>query len=380
MPAKQCWLDSTVVDETGQFELCEAFNLSFDAIVLSVDKVDRYEFPASISRAVPYDSDRPACLDSADIAIVSDESHVGNALEHNCSVAYKFDHDAVSSDPPNTLVEQLPDRAQYLVVPDVLQIDKFESLLDTVRDTGVPVISGVRSPSEAESVVSTMNGSPGGVMVSSPETTELSEYVEVTQRPSDTTIPLESFEIETVEQLGTGVRCCLDTTTLMEETEGMLVGSTNAGGLFVNAEARAPPEASPRPFRVNAGAVHSYVWTDEKNWDYLVNLEMGDTVACLDVDGSIREINVGRVLLAERPLTQIIATGDTQTVSAIVQDHSHVRFMRQNGETVSVPDLEEGDHVLGHATNEPQPALDRPTAGVERRDIDEPNNQTENTT
>ncbi|QIO24792.1 hypothetical protein G9465_20935 (plasmid) [Haloarcula sp. JP-L23] len=55
MLAKQCWLDSTVVDETSQFELYEAFNPSFDAIVLSVDTVDTYELPASIARIVPYD-------------------------------------------------------------------------------------------------------------------------------------------------------------------------------------------------------------------------------------------------------------------------------------------------------------------------------------
>ncbi|WP_396613934.1 3-dehydroquinate synthase II (plasmid) [Haloferax sp. S1W] len=373
MPAKQCWLDSTVVDETSQFELYEAFNLSFDAIVLSVDKVDTYEFPASTSRAVPYDPDRPACLDSADIAIVSDKGHVSKALKHNCSVAYQLDLDTVLNEPPNTLVEQLPDQAQYLVVPDISEVNRFDSLLETVRDAGLPVISGVRSPGEAESVVSTMNGTSGGVMISSPEPEKLSKYVKVTQGRSDIDIPLEPFEIETIKQIGTGIRCCLDTTTLMGEMEGMLVGSTNAGGLFVNAEARAPPEASPRPFRVNAGSVHSYVWTDEEDWDYLTSLGMGDTVACLNVDGSFREVNVGRVLLAERPLTQIIAKGDTQTVSTIVQDHCHVRFMRQNGEAVSVPNLEEGDHVLGHATNEPQPVLDRPTAGVERRDIDEPN-------
>ncbi len=371
MPAKQCWLDSTVVDNTGQFELYEAFNLSFDAIVLSADKVGTYEFPASISRAVSCDSDDPVCLDSVDIAIVSDENQVDKALEHDCSVAYQLDQDAVSSESPNTFVEQLPNQTQYLVVPNMDQVEQVESLLDTVRDTGVSVIGGVRSPSEAESVVSTMNGSSGGVMVSSPETEELSEYMKLTQEMSDTAISLESFEIEMIKQLGTGVRCCLDATTLMGETEGMLVGSTNAGGLFVTAEAKAPPEGSPRPFRVNAGAVHSYVWTDEENWDYLTTVGMGDTVACLNADGAVRKINIGRILLAERPLTQIIASGDTQTVSAIVQDHAHVRFMRQNGESVSVPNLEEGDRVLGHATNEPQPVLDRPTAGVEWRDIDE---------
>ncbi|GGN95580.1 3-dehydroquinate synthase II [Haloarcula pellucida] len=379
MPAKQCWLDSTVVDETSQFELYEAFDLSFDAIVLSADTVDTYELPASISRVVPYDSDRPDCLDAADIAIVSDEGQIGTALSHGCSIAYRLDQDAVSSASPEMFVEQIPDQARYLVVPDASQVERFESLLETVGETELSVISGVRSPSEAESVVNTMNGSSGGVMISSPETAAFSEYVNITKEPSDTAIPLKAFEIETIEQLGTGIRCCIDTTTLMGKAEGMIVGSTNAGGLFVNAEARAPPEASPRPFRVNAGAIHSYVWTDEASWNYLADLGMGDTVACLNVDGSIREVTVGRILLEKRPLTQLIATCETRTVAAIVQDHSHVRLLRQSGESVSVPHLEEGDQVLGYATDEPQPVLDRPTAGVERRDIDDPNSHAENT-
>ncbi|MDS0279777.1 3-dehydroquinate synthase II [Halomicroarcula sp. S1AR25-4] len=248
MPAKQCWLDSTVVDETSQFELYEAFDLSFDAIVLSADTVDTYELPASISRVVPYDSDRPDCLDAADIAIVSDEGQIGTALSHGCSIAYRLDQDAVSSASPEMFVEQIPDQARYLVVPDASQVERFESLLETVGETELSVISGVRSPSEAESVVNTMNGSSGGVMISSPETAAFSEYVNITKEPSDTAIPLKAFEIETIEQLGTGIRCCIDTTTLMGKAEGMIVGSTNAGGLFVNAEARAPPEASPAPF------------------------------------------------------------------------------------------------------------------------------------
>ena len=56
-----------------------------------------------------------------------------------------------------------------------------------------------------------------------------------------------------------GDRGCIDTTSIMTKDEGMIVGSTSAGGILVCSETHYLPYMELRPFRVNAGGVHSYV-------------------------------------------------------------------------------------------------------------------------
>ena len=73
-------------------------------------------------------------------------------------------------------------------------------------------------------------------------------------------IDLVEAEVVSVEHTGLGHRVCVDTTTLMTAEEGMIVGSTGYGGIFVCSETHYLPHMNLREFRVNAGGVHSYVW------------------------------------------------------------------------------------------------------------------------
>ena len=59
--------------------------------------------------------------------------------------------------------------------------------------------------------------------------------------------------------LGLGTRSCIDVTTLFSEHEGLLVGSTSQSGILCCPEVFHLPYIEKRPFRINAGAVHSYV-------------------------------------------------------------------------------------------------------------------------
>ena len=94
-----------------------------------------------------------------------------------------------------------------------------------------------------------------------------------------------SLEIQTVQSLGMGDRVCVDTCTLMGEGEGILVGNSSRGLFLVHAESLLNPYVAPRPFRVNAGAVHAYVSLPEGKTCYLSELKAGKEVMSVNWKG-----------------------------------------------------------------------------------------------
>ena len=72
-------------------------------------------------------------------------------------------------------------------------------------------------------------------------------------------IELVTAEVTEVRALGMGDRVCVDTVANMTLGEGMLIGNTSDGFLLVHSESIENPYVAPRPFRVNAGAVHAYI-------------------------------------------------------------------------------------------------------------------------
>lgn len=65
-------------------------------------------------------------------------------------------------------------------------------------------------------------------------------------------------QVTEVSSVGMGDRVCVDTCSLLGEDEGMLVGSAGQGLFLVLSEAAQSDYVASRPFRVNAGPVHSY--------------------------------------------------------------------------------------------------------------------------
>ena len=110
---------------------------------------------------------------------------------------------------------------------------------------------------------------------------------------SSSRIEFEVGVVSSVSPAGMGDRVCVDVTVLLEPGEGLLVGSFAAAALLVHSEREGAQggggggggdgnngEAyiSPRPFRVNAGAVHSYVTVPRGRTAYLSELKAGSEV------------------------------------------------------------------------------------------------------
>ncbi|MBI4508911.1 MAG: 3-dehydroquinate synthase [Deltaproteobacteria bacterium] len=164
------------------------------------------------------------------------------------------------------------------------------------------------------------------------------------------TAPRIELSVGTIKRavpIGMGYRTCIDTTTLFTPTEGILIGSTSDGGILCCPEVFYLPYMELRPFRVNAGAVHSYVYNFEKT-DYLSELKAGSGVMIVDKSGRSRRGSVGRTKTEMRPLRLIEAEfPNGSMVNIILQDDWHVRIFSHEGLPLNITELKPGDKILG---------------------------------
>jgi 3-dehydroquinate synthase class II len=104
-----------------------------------------------------------------------------------------------------------------------------------------------------------------------------------------------------------------------------------------------------RPFRVNAGALHSYIWGPDNFVPYLCDLRAGDRVYAVNARGVGRVVTVGRVKLERRPLLRLEAEIDKVKVNTFIQDDWHVRVFGSKGEIRPSSEVRIGDKLLGFA-------------------------------
>lgn len=118
---------------------------------------------------------------------------------------------------------------------------------------------------------------------------------------------MELAESKIVEMLdmGDGTRAELDFIDILNEDEGVLVGNTGSGFVLVLAETRSTDTYPPRPFRVNIGAIHQYIYIGDDVTKYVSEIKPGDKV--LVTNGvSERMVAVGRIKIEKRPIKRIV--------------------------------------------------------------------------
>lgn len=152
-----------------------------------------------------------------------------------------------------------------------------------------------------------------------------------------------------IQDAGPGDRVCVDATSMFRDGEGLLVGSTARGFILVHAETLESEYVAPRPFRVNAGAVHSYLYMPGGKTRYLSELRAGMNVMAVHPDGVHRVLTIGRAKIENRPHTLVAwKTADGSEGSAILQTAETIRLVTPDSEAVAVTALKVGDKVLVH--------------------------------
>lgn len=192
-------------------------------------------------------------------------------------------------------------------------------------------------------------GADGAVLVTH-DVQEIARVGDLKQRHERYKLRLASATITQVQHLGMGHRACVDVTSLMTQQEGMIVGSTSSGGLLACSETHPLPYMDLRPFRVNAGAIHSYLWCPNNRTHYLSELTVGSVVQCVDIHGQARPVTVGRIKTEVRPLILLTYTCEGISLNTIMQDDWHVRVFGADGKPVSVTTLVAGSLVLCYLT------------------------------
>ena len=224
----------------------------------------------------------------------------------------------------------------------------LELLLARAQGTRTRVLKElVNGVDEAATVAGVLESGPAGFVVRGDRFADIDRVGEIIRTRADEHKELVRLEVTRAEPIGIGYRGCVDTTSMFGEDEGMIVGSTSAGGVLVCAEVHSLPYMNPRPFRVNAGAVHSYVFGAE-NTAYITDLAAGERAHAVSAGGRFREVVVGRVKVELRPLRLIEARHDDVTVNVFLQDDWHVRVMGDDGRPLNLTTVVPGAGLLGH--------------------------------
>ena len=158
------------------------------------------------------------------------------------------------------------------------------------------------------------------------------------------------FTVTKIQPVGMGDRVCVDTCSMLADGDGMLMGNTSSAMLLVHAETLENPYVAPRPFRVNAGAVHAYILLPDGKTAYLSDLAIGGQVLVSDHKGAGRSAIVGRTKIERRPLLLVEAQDDRGAkASLILQNAETIRLVAPDGSAISVVNLAPGNKILGCA-------------------------------
>ncbi|WP_299235384.1 3-dehydroquinate synthase II [Natronomonas sp.] len=236
--------------------------------------------------------------------------------------------------------------AEYtIVVGDDWQIIPLENLIARIGEE-TDLVAGVRSAAEAKTAFETLEIGADAVLLDTDDPDEIRGTVEARDETQREQLELAYATVTAIEEAGSADRVCVDTASMLDHDEGMLVGSMSRGLFFVHAETADSPYVASRPFRVNAGAVHAYVRTPGGETKYLAELKSGDEVQVVDTAGTTREAIVGRVKIEKRPMFRVEAeleNGDR--VETLLQNAETIKVATAEGRT-SVTDLAAGDEIL----------------------------------
>ncbi|MGI0049519.1 MAG: 3-dehydroquinate synthase II, partial [Nitrososphaera sp.] len=231
------------------------------------------------------------------------------------------------------------DASDWKIIP-------LENIIAKLHKSKTKVFTTAKSSREVATMFAVLELGVDGVILSTDSEEEVDR---ARQQLSSTKFPIKPAKIVEIKDVGTGERVCVDTASMMGMGEGMLVGSRSNFMLLVHNESVGSSFTSPRPFRVNAGAVYCYTIAPDGKTRYLSEIESGSEVWVVSKEGAARRAVVGRSKIETRPLRMIRAEIDGETGTVILQNAETIRLVTRDGRLLSVTEVKVGDEVLGYA-------------------------------
>ncbi|HEY3734401.1 MAG TPA: 3-dehydroquinate synthase II [Streptosporangiaceae bacterium] len=353
---KISWLDVRSLKETKAAIVQEALHARIDGIVAD-DPADLHSLPPTVKKVLfPHGQPLPDDLDGVDIVIVDPAEHGAPAelaVRHPEVEFGRFVEIIDAETLEDACRSARTERWSVLLFRDPTKIPLEIVIAAAARATG-SLVTIAADPEEAEIIFGVLEHGSDGVLMA-PAGVGDAFALKASATPGSPELGLTELEVTGSTHIGMGERACVDTCSYLHEDEGILVGSHSKGMILCVSETHPLPYMPTRPFRVNAGAIHSYTLSQDERTNYLSELRAGSKVLAVDVKGQTRLVTVGRVKIESRPLLSIDAVAaNGQTVNLILQDDWHVRVLGPGGAVLNSTELKPGDRVLGYL-----PAEDR---------------------
>jgi 3-dehydroquinate synthase II len=228
----------------------------------------------------------------------------------------------------------------------------FENLIAEFQKTPSLLVSKVKDLEEAKLFAETLEKGVDGMFISidgskvSPGDFDFNEWKHFSS--TSATLKMALVTITNIKEIGSGDRVCVDTISMLNQGEGMLIGNQAKGFFLLHGEIADTEFVNSRPFRVNAGAVHSYVLNPGNKTNYLSELKSGKEVLLVDWNGNTRITTVGRAKIETRPMILIEAECEGEAISAVIQNAETICLVDKNGKQISISNLKIGDEVVAH--------------------------------
>jgi len=225
------------------------------------------------------------------------------------------------------------------------KIIPLENIIAKLHKVNTKIFAIAKSPEEVRKMFSILDVGVDGVIFNTSSINEIREAMIYLGTKNFELTPAKIIEIK---EVGDGERVCVDTASMLHRGEGMLIGSRSNFLFLVHNESIGSSFTSPRPFRVNAGAVHCYTLSPDGTTNYLSEVETGSEVLIINSKGKARRSIVGRSKIERRPMLMIKASVGEEIGGIIAQNAETIRLVKTNGQLVSVTHLKKGDMVLVH--------------------------------
>ncbi|TVP41650.1 3-dehydroquinate synthase II [Candidatus Nitrosocosmicus arcticus] len=284
----------------------------------------------------------------ADYMVIESEQQLEEINLRNLTTASKIGiYRKVTSNRDIDQIKGLIDKfhLSFIIIDlDDWRIIPLENVIASLQNTGTEIFAVAKSIEEVETLFTVLELGVDGVLMSTNSEEEIIRARNIIKKAS---FQIKIAEIKEVLNVGMGERVCIDTVSMLSEGEGMLVGNKSNFLFLIHNESIGSSFTSPRPFRVNAGAVHCYTITPDGTTKYLSELESGSQVLIVNAKGDARMVGVGRAKIESRPLRLFrAAINDDEVGTIIVQNAETIRFLNESGKILPVTHAKAGDKIL----------------------------------
>ena len=353
---------STTPDKYDKDELYKFKNL----ISIIKDKIDLvYINPSeltSVERTEIFNGKIIFNSEEADYVIIDDSTKLNKVMNSSSSSYSSLNSPSTKKDSTHIKYgmykriksnEDIDQIKEFLIVNDlsflIIDLDDWriiplENIIASFQSTDIEIFAVAKSIDEVETLFTVLELGVDGVVISAESAEEIKQISGIINKK---TFEIKSAVIKEIIDVGMGERVCIDTVSMLDKGEGMLVGNRSNFMFLVHNESIGSSFTSPRPFRVNAGAVHCYTLIPDGTTNYLSELESGSQVFIVNEKGVARVVVVGRAKIESRPLKLFKADiNEDEYGSIIVQNAETIRFLRKDGSILPVTHAKVGDSVL----------------------------------